>query len=167
MSRRRIVMMAGAAIGACCVLGGVLWWFWPGGPRNAPTTGSAGGEAEAATQPVLNGHADLPQVRLFTRLGVKKQLAGSTFVGTDSRMYSSYDTDGDGQYDCDEIRQYGTLMYGPMTRSGAKTIEYVLVPNPDDLDADGLPDDWEQGYFGKLDYGRNDDPDGDGFPKDS
>ncbi|MBN1916691.1 MAG: hypothetical protein JW889_02175 [Verrucomicrobia bacterium] len=32
-----------------------------------------------------------------------------------------------------------------------------------DLDKDGLPDDWEMRHFSTLDYGANDDPDGDGF----
>ena len=30
-----------------------------------------------------------------------------------------------------------------------------------DSDSDGLPDDWEMNYFGNLDYGPEDDPDGD------
>jgi hypothetical protein len=38
---------------------------------------------------------------------------------------------------------------------------YVLVLT--DADSDGLPDAWEQARFGTLNYGANDDPDGDGL----
>ena len=72
--------------------------------------------------------------------------------------------DGDGQYDADEIRQYGTLMYNPETRQSACRIDCISLPNPADMDADGLPDDWEMGFFGTLDRGPDDDPEGDGFP---
>lgn len=30
-----------------------------------------------------------------------------------------------------------------------------------DIDGDGLDDDWEMAYFGHLNYGADDDPDGD------
>lgn len=33
----------------------------------------------------------------------------------------------------------------------------------EDSDGDGLPDWWEMQYFGGLQYGANDDPDGDGY----
>ncbi len=39
----------------------------------------------------------------------------------------------------------------------------AIVIRPDvDTDSDGLPDDWESYYFGNLDKGSQDDPDGDG-----
>ncbi len=39
----------------------------------------------------------------------------------------------------------------------------VTVTVSSDVDEDGLPDDWELQYFGHLDYGPEDDPDGDGY----
>jgi hypothetical protein len=38
-----------------------------------------------------------------------------------------------------------------------------LVPVSDDVDGDGLPDNWETDYFGHLSYEDTEDPDGDGF----
>ena len=39
----------------------------------------------------------------------------------------------------------------------------VTVTISSDSDEDGLPDEWELQYFGHLDYGCEDDPDGDGY----
>ncbi len=45
----------------------------------------------------------------------------------------------------------------------ARAANQFVFTDPNDTDADGLPDSWEQQYFGNLSYGPNDDPDGDGF----
>lgn len=81
-------------------------------------------------------------------------------------MYSSTDIDGDGMYDSDEIRWFGTLAYDSHTFMSAPRIDQPLSPwSPwPDSDRDGLADEWEMGYFGTLDLCGDDDPDGDGFP---
>jgi hypothetical protein len=48
---------------------------------------------------------------------------------------------------------------GEISSSGATFT--VNIPNAD-ADGDGLPDAWEMQFFGNLNYGANDDPDGDG-----
>jgi len=155
---KKTTVVAASVAAAVMVLIGIAVWLWP--DRDEPEVAAP----PVAVKPPASQPAGPPPVRLVTRPPVKDRLSESTFVGTDGRMYSSYDTDGDGLYDADEIRQYGTLMYDPYTRQNAGSIEYVEAPNPDDTDGDGLPDEWEMGYFGKLAFGPDDDPDGDGFP---
>lgn len=41
-------------------------------------------------------------------------------------------------------------------------LDSILFRGYEDSDGDGLPDDWERWRFGSLNYGPNDDPDGDG-----
>jgi hypothetical protein len=43
-------------------------------------------------------------------------------------------------------------------------LDSILFRGYQDSDGDGLPDDWELWRFGSLNYGPNDDPDGDGNP---
>jgi hypothetical protein len=41
--------------------------------------------------------------------------------------------------------------------------EYTPPFDPNgDIDGDGLPDGWEVQFFGHMNFGANDDPDGDG-----
>ena len=72
------------------------------------------------------------------------------------------DTDGDGINDATEIAS-GT---NPCkTDSDGDGIPDGTDANPNsvtDSDSDGLPDDWEMHYFNSINYGANDDPDGDG-----
>jgi hypothetical protein len=41
-------------------------------------------------------------------------------------------------------------------------LDLIMPPDPNDVDGDGLPDLWEQHFFGTLSNGPTDDPDGDG-----
>lgn len=144
-----------AAIGLAIAMTIIGW------PRREPPSHHPTQREEVPEQPAASSPA---AIRLVVRPLPKERLSDSSFIGTDGRMYSSYDTDGDGLYDADEIRQYGTVMYDPRTRQNAQSIEHVETPSPDDTDGDGLPDEWEMGYFGALDFGPDDDPDDDGFP---
>jgi len=56
----------------------------------------------------------------------------------------------------------GLLLSGGFIASIADEIT-VTVTISNDVDDDGLPDDWERRYFGDLDYGCEDDPDEDGY----
>jgi len=108
-----------------------------------------------------------PSARKWPRRG---KLSQHTYEDTRGRWISSYNTDADSLYDADEIVRYGTLRYDGRTRpacggpSAAPRIDDLRTPDPDDADGDGLPDEWEKGYFGTLKHGRWDDPDGDGYP---
>jgi hypothetical protein len=84
------------------------------------------------------------------------------------------DTDADGLPDAWEITNFISLTQGPADdpdRDGYTNLEELLADthpnsaasNPGDPDGDGLPDAWEQAYFGSLAPGLYDDPDGDGF----
>jgi len=95
-----------------------------------------------------------------------RTLSATCFVGQDNMMYSSTDIDGDGLYDSDEIRWFGTLAYNSRSFMSAPRIDKPTSPSAPlaDSDRDGLADEWELGYFGTLDLCGVDDPDGDGFP---
>ncbi len=65
-------------------------------------------------------------------------------------------------------RQSGTLgkAINPVVdivMTSAQTAVAGYLPVSQDSDGDGLPDWWELFYFGTLDWGPNDDPDGDGY----
>lgn len=84
------------------------------------------------------------------------------------------DKDGDGLPDEWEVTHFGHLFQGPdddFDGDGFTNAEELAAgtnpadpnSNPNDSDQDGLPDAWEWLHFGHLDYGPDDDPDGDGF----
>jgi len=84
------------------------------------------------------------------------------------------DTDNDGLPDAWELRYFGTLAYGAaddpdgdgfsnLTEWQAGSDPANRASLPGDIDGDGLPDAWEMGWWGTLDFGPADDPDGDGL----
>ena len=84
------------------------------------------------------------------------------------------DTDGDGLSDTWETNYFGGLSQTATNDPDSDTFnnlsEYQAGSNPTnalstplDVDADGLPDAWEQQYFNSISQGANGDPDGDGF----
>lgn len=84
------------------------------------------------------------------------------------------DTDGDTLPDPQEIFYFGSLSQGPSGdpdgdgESTATELANGSAPNhrasgSTDLDADFLPDAWEQSHFSHLDHNGGSDPDGDGF----
>lgn len=117
-------------------------------------------------------------------------LSPSTYLDKDRRMFSRYDTDGDGHYDANEFQRYGTLRYKDFTSTSGGTpidsLPYgsteVFVSTrtregmrlqqsakrsrrPDeDTDDDGVADAWEMHWFKSLDHNPYGDEDGDGFP---
>lgn len=119
--------------------------------RAVGTTGSTEG---------LNGLLD--QVRIST-----VARSASEFVFTTS------DSDSDGLPD-----EWELLYFGNLAQDGAadfdsdgltNLVEFqsgsnpAVFTNPLDLDADNLPDTWEQTYFGNLSQAASADPDGDGI----
>ena len=48
-------------------------------------------------------------------------------------------------------------------RGISSSISMELIPVSDDVDGDGLPDNWETDFFGRLSYEGSEDPDGDGY----
>jgi hypothetical protein len=113
-----------------------------------------------------------------------------TYVDKDYRLFSRYDTDGDGLYDASEFEQFGTLRYNGRTKAGAPRIDSLpykyrgtgLVSTSikggvrlqqlamrglsarEDTDKDGLADEWERHCFKSLKPEPYGDEDGDGFP---
>jgi hypothetical protein len=96
-------------------------------------------------------------------------------AGTDPNDpdHTPLDADQDGYEDAWEIETFGTIAYGPdddPDGDGFTTAEELAagtdpanpLSNPDDTDADGLPDAWEIQHFGDLSQGPRDDFDGDG-----
>jgi hypothetical protein len=84
------------------------------------------------------------------------------------------DIDGDGLPDIWEQNHFGNLNQGAGDdydgddfsnleeyQAGSNPVDPKITP--EDMDGDGLPDSWEQDYFGNLDQGPDDDYDGDDF----
>lgn len=103
--------------------------------------------------------------------------AGSTFSAI-SGDYGSLDdiTDVDGDHLADwwELTLFGNLDQGPDDDSDGDSITNIeefcqkidsslCNSKMDDVDSDGLPDEWEIDNFGNLDKGKDDDSDEDGF----
>jgi hypothetical protein len=109
-----------------------------------------------------NGEGEL--VDLVRRPRPVTWLSATAYLDADGRLYSVCDIDGDGLFDADELRKYGTLDHGAADAGGARPIDVVTIANPADRDRDGLPDEWETGYLGGLSTSGRDDPDEDGFP---
>ena len=154
---RRVVIAAGIVV---VLLG--LWQGW----RLL--------RARRPLRPAVEQTRELPRPRLrpttmpTTHPSVDRWLNDGTYVTSDGRMVETSDIDSDGLYDANEIRAYGTLRYDGHTGMSG-TVPRIDGPPPavlfaHDTDRDGLPDEWERGYFGTLDQGRLDDPDGDGYP---
>lgn len=98
------------------------------------------------------------------------ELSGEMFV----IPVGQTDSDGDGLPDAWEIANFGSIAQSgggdPDNDGESNATEYGnssspvnAASNSTDIDADGLPDAWEQQYFGHLDHNAGDDPDGDGF----
>ncbi len=156
---RRKTWEALAAVLAVAAVVVLVWLMVRPGPevRPGPTVGPVTTGPAVTTAPARPRPTTFPAAR--------KWLARHTYEDTRGRWVSCYDTDADGLYDADEIVQHGTLRYDARTRAGARRINLPRRrADPDDTDGDGLHDAWERGYFGKLAFGRRDDPDGDGFP---
>lgn len=87
-------------------------------------------------------------------------------------VFGTSDSDADGLPDEWEYLHFGNLDRGPNDDPDADGLsnarEFALGSNPmvltdaNDIDADGLPDAWEQLYLGTLSFGASADPDGDG-----
>lgn len=56
----------------------------------------------------------------------------------------------------------GSSGLAPNDDNSAADVFAMVLPDADS-DKDGLPDDWEAAFFGGLNFGREDDPDGDGL----
>jgi len=54
---------------------------------------------------------------------VKRRLSSTCYIGIDDKMYISTDIDGDGLYDSDEIRWFGTLDYNSRTFMNGRRID--------------------------------------------
>jgi Bacterial TSP3 repeat len=75
-------------------------------------------------------------------------------------MLSSLHLSG-GQFSQPNYPDYVTHFNDAVVNPTSMTLDASVVRDLD-TDHDGLPDDWEMFYFGNLDQGANDDPDGDG-----
>lgn len=90
----------------------------------------------------------------------------------DAFLFRFVDSEPDGLHDPWEMRWFqhlGETATGDPDRDGLDNLaEYQLGSDPttrtdpDDLDNDGLPDNWERSWFGHLGQTAGDDPDGDG-----
>ena len=132
-----------------------------------PTYAIAGSVSYAGRQPgaILvqvfdNGVFATPPVR--TTVAVPRSGAEFSLTGLPAGTYyvrAFKDYDGNGQLGAAEA--VGVCNANPLLLPpDAATVNITLI-DPDS-DHDGLPDWWELAYLGKLDYGPNDDVDGDG-----
>ena len=115
------------------------------------------------------GATNDPDTDLFSNL--QEYQGGSNPT---NHLSTPNDTDADGLPDVWENTYFSSLAYGPaddpdhdgftnLQEFQAGTNPNNAASNPNDTDADGLPDAWEQQYFSSLDQGPSDDPDGDGY----
>ena len=160
MGDKRRLRCAVAAVAAGVVAGAVVAWLVLRALREPEQTRQV---RRPRTEPRLR-----PTTMPTTHPSVDRWLNDGTYVTSDGRTIETSDIDSDGLYDANEIRAYGTLRYDGHTRVSGN-VPRIDSPPPavlfaHDTDRDGLPDEWERGYFGTLDQGRLDDPDGDGYP---
>ena len=155
MSRK---ILGYALVASAIVVGAIVVWRSTRPKEVKPRPQAAAPREAPVSTPTV---ATVPQPTTFP--SARKWLSQHTYEDTRGRWISTYNIDGDSMYDADEIVQYGTIRYDDRTRQGAPRIMRPAV-KPDDTDSDGLHDDWERGYFGELDFGKWDDPDGDGWP---
>jgi hypothetical protein len=98
----------------------------------------------------------------------------TNFLATAGQVRVVSDSDGDGLPDLWELNYFTNLLQtatgDPDTDSFNNLVEYLagtsptnVLSNPNDGDADGLPDAWELLYFGNLSQTAEGDPDNDGF----
>lgn len=146
-----------AALVAVVIVGGVFIFRAITGPAVVP---NGRGMSEKPAEPA----APKPARRPTTHPAAKKWFSQYAYEDNLGRLVSCCNIDADMMYDADEIVLYGTLRYDEKTCGSAPRITPPAQVNPNDMDGDGLSDAWERGYFGKLDLGWEDDPDGDGFP---
>ncbi len=113
--------------------------------------------------------SDDPDSDTFTNL--QEFQAGSNPTNS---LSTPFDTDADGLPDAWEMTWFGTLAFVPEDDpdndgfTNQQELEAGTQPNnsdsnPDDTDADRLPDAWEMTHFGSLTMNGADDPDGDSF----
>ena len=148
------IIGVGLVVAVCAV---VAWWATRSGDSGPPPEAATTQGAPVSTPTV----AATGQPTTFP--AARKWLSQHTYEDTRGRWISTYNLDGDAMYDADEIVRFGTIRYDDETRKDAPRAIRPVV-KPDDTDNDGLHDDWERGYFGKLAFGKWDDPDGDGWP---
>lgn len=114
--------------------------------------------------------ATYDEVRLWD--GALKQWALQSFHEQGTETFTQEDSDNDDLPDAFEMFYFGNLDEGPNddtdNDSYTNIEELIAGSDPDDdfstlddVDADELPDVWEITYFGNLDSGAFDDPDGD------
>ena len=106
-------------------------------------------------------------------LGLLDQVRISTVARSASEfVFTTSDSDSDGLPDEWELLYFGNLAQAAASDPDADGLSNLsefqsgsnptVFTNPLDLDADNLPDSWEQTYFGNLSQAATADPDGDG-----
>jgi len=124
------------------------------------------------TIPGFTSNGNLPGLRVWTDNGGTYRFLEST--GVLAVVNPASDSDGDGLPDDWEYWWFGNLDQtadgdpdGDGETNAAERTSGAAPTNrastATDTDAEGLPDAWEQQYFGSLAYNAGADPDGDGF----